>query len=202
MPHTYADVEALLFEYERLDTAAAASDISGVRVLTVHKSKGLEYEHVIVMDRLKKAPPSRDAIIYNYDGILLQNLYLRTANRDLIDKDYAYALAKEKELVREDTLNSLYVAFTRARESLIIIPASKDSVFELLDLQEGQYGELVAIMRRANPVEVHKKLLFEDVYYGTQSDLLALENETEDDCYSVSCYHLGNNNELCSPLVA
>lgn len=49
-----SDIEALLFEYERLDVSAAASDLSGVRVLTVHKSKGLEYEHVIVMDRLKR----------------------------------------------------------------------------------------------------------------------------------------------------
>jgi len=182
----YSDIEALLFEYERLDTSAASSDISGVRVLTIHKSKGLEYEHVIVMDRLKKAPPSRDAIIYNYDGILLQNLYLRTKNRELIDKDYAYALAKEKELVREDTLNALYVAFTRARESLIIVQKSKNSAFELLDLQEGQFGALVPIMRRKNPVEAHEKLLFEDIYYGTQSDLLALENETEDDLKAIN----------------
>jgi exodeoxyribonuclease V beta subunit len=48
-----------------------------VRVLTIHKSKGLEYEHVIVMDRLKKAPPSRDTIIYEYDNITLKNIYLR-----------------------------------------------------------------------------------------------------------------------------
>ncbi|WP_297430888.1 3'-5' exonuclease, partial [Sulfurimonas sp.] len=183
---SYSDIEALLFEYERLDMAAASADISGVRVLTIHKSKGLEYEHVIVLDRLKKAPPSRDAIIYNYEGIKLHNLFLRTANRELIDNDYAYALAKEKELAREDTLNALYVAFTRARENLIIIQKEKDSAFELLDLHDGEFGALTSLKREKKAPKVHKKLPFENLYYGTQSDLLALENEGEDDLRAIN----------------
>ncbi|MDF1882930.1 RecB-like helicase, partial [Sulfurimonas sp. SAG-AH-194-C21] len=95
----YSDVEALLFEYERLDTAAASSDISGVRVLTVHKSKGLEYENIIVIDSLKRPNVSSDSIIYNYDGITLRSVYLRTKNRDAIDIEYERALEKEKVLV-------------------------------------------------------------------------------------------------------
>jgi exodeoxyribonuclease V beta subunit len=182
----YADVEALLFEYERLDVSAAAADINGVRVLTVHKSKGLEYEHVIVMDRLKKAPAARDTIIYNYDGIKLQNLYLRTKNREYIDNDYAYALAKEKELIREDTLNALYVAFTRARENLIIIQKSKDSMFELLDLHVKSFGELRSTCKAKSVAQKYEKLSFENIYYGTQSDLLALENEGEDDLQAIN----------------
>ena len=182
----YTDIEALLFEYERLDLSAAASDISGVRVLTVHKSKGLEYEHVIVIDRLKKAPSSRNTIIYNYDGIKLQNLYLRTKNRDLIDNDYAYALTKEQELIKEDTLNALYVAFTRARESLIIIQKSKDSSFELLDLKDGSFGQLHSTCKAEKSPQIHTKFSYENIYYGTQSDLLALENESEDDLKAIN----------------
>ncbi|MEN4046635.1 RecB-like helicase [Sulfurimonas sp. NWX367] len=182
----YADIEALLFEYERLDTSAAAADISGVRVLTVHKSKGLEYEHVIVMDRLKKAPAPRDAIIYNYDGIKLQNLYLRTKNRELIDHDYAYALSKEKELIREDSLNALYVAFTRARENLIILAKPKDSIFALLDLQPQSFGELRSTCKAKNIPQAYKKLSFENIYYGTQSDLLALEKHNEEDLQAIN----------------
>jgi len=182
----YADIEALLFEYERLDTSAAATDISGVRVLTVHKSKGLEYEHVIVLDRLKRAPAARDVIIYNYDGIRLQNIYLRTKNRELIDNDYAYALAKEKELIREDSLNALYVAFTRARENLIIIQKSKDSTLDLLDLQPAKFGELRSTCKAKEVTQKYEKLPFENIYYGTQSDLLALESEDEEDLKAIN----------------
>ena len=90
-----SDIEALLFEYERLDVSAAASELKGVRVLTIHKSKGLEFEHVIVMDRLKKPPSARNAIIYEYDAIELKNIYLRTKGRDFVDKNYANAILKE-----------------------------------------------------------------------------------------------------------
>jgi len=182
----YSDIEALLFEYKRLDETAASSDISGVRVLTVHKSKGLEYEHVIVMDRLKKAPPPRNAIIYNYDTIQLQNLFLRTSKRELIDNDYAYALEKERTLVREDTLNALYVAFTRARENLIIIQKSKDSTFELLELEVGKFGILRSSKKDTKIEKKYEQLHFENLYYGTQSDLLAAESENEENLQAIN----------------
>lgn len=183
----YSDIEALLFEYERLDTPAAASDLSGVRVLTIHKSKGLEYEHVIVMDRLKKAPPARDSIIYEYDGIVLRNVYLRIKGRDALDKNYQRALSKEKELVREDTLNAMYVAFTRARENLFVVSKTKDSMFDILDLTAMRSGKLEchrqAIERRE---ELYQPLEYKSLYYGMQSDLLALEESVEEDLESIN----------------
>ena len=184
----YPDIEALLFEYERLDTAAAASDLSGVRVLTVHKSKGLEYEHVIVMDRLKKTPPARNSIIYEYDGIKLMNVYLRTQGRDELDREYENALSKEKLLVREDNLNALYVAFTRARENLIIVQKSKDSTFAILELNAGEFGNLVCSNQDdANSLkDAFKAIEYKSLYYGTQSDILALEKESNEDLSAIN----------------
>jgi len=182
----YNDIDALIFEYERLDVSAAASDLSGVRVLTVHKSKGLEYKHVIVMDRLKKPPASRESIIYEYEGINLQNIYLRTAGRDAIDPHYANALAKEKALVQEDSINALYVAFTRAKEHLIIIQKEEKSSFDLLDLRPASYGELIVTKRADLPKQQAKKLIFENLYYGTQSEILAQESHSEEDLSAVT----------------
>ncbi len=190
----HSDIEALLFEYERLDTSAAASELSGVRVLTVHKSKGLEYEHVIVMDRLKKAPPARDAIIYEYDDIRLENVYLRIKGRDAIDSQYADALAKEKSLVREDSLNALYVAFTRARDNLIIILKSKDSMFDILDLSAQSSGVLrcsdsTSLALSSDGLEAGKTtehLEYKNLYYGTQSDILALEKNQHEYLKSIN----------------
>ncbi len=183
----YSDIEALLFEYERLDVSAAASELNGVRVLTVHKSKGLEYEHVIVMDRLKKAPPSRDVIIYEYDGIMLNNIYLRIKGRDAIDKHYAKALLKEKALIYEDSLNALYVAFTRARENLFVILKSKDSMFDMLDLAPCRHGDLKCGKnhKRADEQEFHA-LDYKELYYGTQSDILEPEKTQDEDVKSIN----------------
>ncbi|QOY54493.1 RecB-like helicase [Candidatus Sulfurimonas marisnigri] len=184
----YSDIEALLFEYERLDTSAAASELNGVRVLTVHKSKGLEYEHVIVMDRLKKAPPARDSIIYEYDDITLKNIYLRIKGRDAIDKQYANALTKERTLVREDSLNALYVAFTRARDNLIVIMKSKGSIFEILDLTCKKSGTLTCTNSSniSTCKEEFKALEYKNLYYGTQSDILKLEDDKEEDLKSIN----------------
>lgn len=183
-----SDIEALLFEYERLDVSAAASDLSGVRVLTVHKSKGLEYEHVIVMDRLKKAPPARDAIIYEYENITLKNVYLRTKGRDALDDEYANALAKEKTLSMEDSLNALYVAFTRARENLFVVLKSKDSVFDILDLTVGNSGVLTCENKNSTST-LHaesESLEYKPLYYGTQSDILALEETEHEDLKAIN----------------
>ncbi|WP_373071203.1 RecB-like helicase [Sulfurimonas sp.] len=172
------DIEALLFEYERIDTSAAASELIGVRVLTVHKSKGLEYEHVIVMDRLKKAPPNKDAIIYEYDGIKLQNIYLRIKGRDDLDNNYALALKKEKQLVMEDSLNALYVAFTRARENLFIVKKSKDSTFDILDLSVSKHGVLkVQKAQQEIKKDSLQELKYEEEYYGPQSDIVKIEDD-------------------------
>jgi len=185
----FQDIESLLFEYERIDTSAAASDLSGVRVLTIHKSKGLEYKHVIVIDRLKRAPSSSDSIIYEYDGIKLENIYLRTKGREGLDKAYANALEKEKQLVREDSLNALYVAFTRAKENLFIIKKSKSSSFEMLDISKNVYGKFKPIEKDvSNLVDSSKldKFEYKEFYYGTQSDILALEDSVDEELKSVN----------------
>jgi len=183
----HGDIEALLFEYERMDIGAAASELSGVRVLTVHKSKGLEYEHVIVMDRLNRARNRSSAIIYEYDGIALKNIYLRTKGRESVDGEYAEAISKEKALVREDTLNALYVAFTRARENLFIVLKPKESMFEMLELKKQTFGNLVCNKER-DTLSKKDSAVFEykELYYGTQSDILALQKTQEDDLRSIN----------------
>jgi len=182
----YSDIDAFLFDYERVDATAAARDIHGVRVLTVHKSKGLEYKHVIVMDRLKNAPNSKESIIYEYEGIVLQNLYLRTKGRELLDPAYAQALQKEQALEREDSLNALYVAFTRAKEHLFIIKKGEKSLFDIVDLCVGQFGTL-ALQERAEVIEQqYEPLIYRDLYYGSQSEILALESEEEQDLSAVN----------------
>ncbi len=182
----YQDIEALLFEYERMDIEAAASDINGVRVLTVHKSKGLEYDHVIVMDRLKKAPSARDSIIYEYDGIQLQNIFLRTKNRAPLDVEYDRALEKEKALVRQDTLNALYVAFTRAKENLFVIKKPKDSMFDLLGLEVCSRGSLACTKKDTTQNKERIPLKYKSLYYGTQSDILNLQQSDEEDLRAIN----------------
>jgi exodeoxyribonuclease V beta subunit len=182
----YSDIESLLFEYERIDITAALSDVSGVRVLTVHKSKGLEYEHVIIMDRLKEPPTTKSKIIYEYEGITLESLYLRVKGREFVDSRYERALAKEQQLEREDSLNAMYVAFTRAREHLIIIQKSEKSSFAFLNLQVENFGLLEVQQQKKEEKQHFEVLKFEEYYYGSQSDLLEMEQERESNLEAIN----------------
>lgn len=173
------DIEQFVFEYERIDTQAAAPDLNGVRVLTVHKSKGLEFEHVVVMDRLKKAPADRSPIIYDYEGTQLQNVYLRQKGREFLDEAYAAAIVKEKNLRHEDTLNALYVAFTRARTSLLVLQKSEHSHFESLELNRQEMGQLEIVTTGKKHVVQSEVLDYKEEQYGTQSEVLEEEKETQ-----------------------
>lgn len=174
------DIEQFLFEYERIDTQAAAPDLHGVRVLTVHKSKGLEFEHVIVMDRLKKPPADRSPIIYQYNGTVLENVYLRQKGREALDTAYATALDKERSLRFEDDLNALYVAFTRAKSSLLILQKTEGSKFENLDLNLGSRGILQIEAKKKTHEKNVKSLDYKPERYGTQSEVIEEEKEVEE----------------------
>ncbi len=176
----YGDIEELLFNYERIETEAIGNANEGIRVLTIHKSKGLEYPHVIVVDRLGSPPVDRSAIIYDYEGIELKNIYLRIRGRDKIDTRYAEAIERNKELVRQDNLNALYVAFTRARQNLFVLQKEKKSSFSILGLQEEVRGVLQTKPEEGNQKNEHsREFTFNELYYGSQSNLLE-QNKTQE----------------------
>ena len=181
----YGDIEAFLFEYERLDATAAQADLHGVRVLTVHKSKGLEFENVFVIDRLGRPKADSSTIIYQYDGIALQQIYLRMNKRASFDSNYAQALADEERLSYEDGMHALYVAFTRAKRRLYIIQKSKDSKFEDLGLSEQTWGEEQITVQHLVKKEQAEVLAYEPRSYGVQSEIIKEEREEEKDQHAI-----------------
>ncbi len=142
LAHDYPDIEAFLFDLDRIDAEAPDGGQEGVRILTVHKSKGLEFAHVIVADKIKKTPPDRRRLFFRYDAIELKKLYLRFSKREVVDEEYKEAWEEETRLVAEDRLNAHYVAFTRAQRSLIICYKPKESSFAMLGLHPTVRGEI------------------------------------------------------------
>jgi len=177
---SYSSIEELLFNYERIEAEAYSESFEGIKVLTVHKSKGLEYKYVFVIDRLTKTPPHRESILYDYDGINLKNVYLRQKGRDKIDKNYLEALKRDLALNKEDNINVLYVAFTRAKESLFVIKKEKNSIFDDVGLKPFKSGELIANKKEQN-LQIKEKSLhvkkYNEFYYGSQGDLLATDKK-------------------------
>jgi exodeoxyribonuclease V beta subunit len=177
----YRDIEAVIFEIDRLDTAAPQSDLHGIRIMTVHKSKGLEFEHVIVLDRLGQMKSRSESIVYEYDGITLEHMFVRTKGREELDEEYKKALDKEQKLEREDQLNGLYVALTRAVQSLSILSKMKNSWFEPLNLTLGNWGEKIFETTHTSIQQPLKSLEYTNISYGKQEESAADEKNNSYD---------------------
>ncbi len=149
----YRDIEEFLFKYEKISETVEKKQSDGVKILTIHKSKGLEFDHVIVADRLGRGMANNATILYDYDEIELKKLYKREPNRKFFDEDYKRVLDKEDILSYEDNLNAQYVAFTRSAKSLIIVKKTK-SAFDSLNLEECEFGKIEIGYKKEQKIEI------------------------------------------------
>jgi ATP-dependent helicase/nuclease subunit A len=104
---------------EETPAVAIPGNLPGVRVLTMHQSKGLEFPAVIVPldDRRGRGD---DPLLWEPDGLF----YI---SRKLAPASPALKARFEDESIRSriDLLNLLYVSFTRAREALFVPVAAR-----------------------------------------------------------------------------
>lgn len=139
----YKTIVDFCFDIDKNDASMVSSSNQGLQILTVFKSKGLEFDTVIVCDRIKKKNPDRSSLLFEYDDIDLQRIFYKKSNRENLDPFYKKAVEKEKSLAIGDELNILYVALTRAEHNMIILKKDKSSVFEHLGQIDFQIkGEL------------------------------------------------------------
>ncbi|WRB11854.1 RecB-like helicase [Helicobacter pylori] len=144
---------------EKLEAKAIASSHSkGAQIMTIHKSKGMQFPYVIVCERLGKPKSSHsNQLLEEYDGTELTRLYYRMKNREVVDKDYARALDKEEAAKENEETNVYYVAFTRAELGLIVVAKDKDkkeskkesknkTMCEKLDLVPLEEGEITPVI--------------------------------------------------------
>jgi ATP-dependent exoDNAse (exonuclease V) beta subunit len=182
----YKDIEAFLFESETLNIDSPTKKSEGIKILTIHKSKGLEFKHIILADRLTKEPTDRSTFIYAYDDITLEQIYIRTRNRENVDKAYLEAVEKEKKLRREDKLNALYVAFTRAEHSLVIVQKEdKNSAFSLLNLAPCEIGTLKKEKKKES-IQTPTEVTYSPLRLGLQEQKINKEEAYKDDIYAIN----------------
>ncbi len=133
---------------EKLEAKEIASfKAKGAQIMTIHKSKGMQFPYVIVCERLGKPKTNNsNQFLEEYDGTELTRLYYRMKNREVVDKDYARALDKEEAAKDHEETNVYYVAFTRAELGLIVVAKDKKGMHEKLDLAPLEEGEIVPVI--------------------------------------------------------
>ena len=100
----------------------------GVRIMTMHKSKGLEFHSVIIPSCSWKIAPKGAEVMWcepkeaPYNSMPLLPISVNKATDNSI-----FAADRENEELRTlvDNVNVLYVAFTRAKHNLVILTGNK-----------------------------------------------------------------------------
>ncbi|WRC06180.1 RecB-like helicase [Helicobacter pylori] len=117
----------------------ASSNAKGAQIMTIHKSKGMQFPYVIVCERLGNPKSNHsNQLLEEYNGTELLRLYYRMKNREVVDKDYARALDKEEAAKDHEETNVYYVAFTRAELGLIVVAKDKDQKKDKKDKKESK----------------------------------------------------------------
>jgi ATP-dependent exoDNAse (exonuclease V) beta subunit len=111
------------------DVAVSDERAPAVRVMTIHKAKGLEGKFVIAFGwtkTLKKcdAPDRGDKAVVRVtggDGKPLRGFSLGWGELEVVSDGYAAALEEDREGQREEGRRLLYVAATRAKDRLVLV---------------------------------------------------------------------------------
>ena len=113
---------------QRGDPEDAGPESAGVRLMSVHKSKGLEFPFVLLPDLAKKfnADDQRRPVLIHTElgiGFTLRDEALRTEYPTRLRRAIA---ARLEESARAEELRKLYVALTRARQKVILVLSAAD----------------------------------------------------------------------------
>lgn len=94
---------------------------NGIKLLTIHKSKGLEFNNVFLIDNLKKLNKIDDKIFFHYDSAISTSLYVDFVSRTNFDQEYKQIKIDKLNEDKIDDNNILYVGMTRAKNKLFLL---------------------------------------------------------------------------------
>ena len=178
----FSDVPTFLEEFETSSISVAANSVHGAKIMTIHGSKGLEFEYVILLDKLTRKNSDKSALIYHYnDNLYIDKILYRSKGRENFDEVYRGIMASRKLSELKDRKNVLYVALTRAVEGLIVIRKPKDSIFDELAMEVMSVGEIQNVQSKDThviPEFVKGNITISN--YGTQVVATHEEEEEKD----------------------
>lgn len=128
---SYDDIHTFLKSDVVKNEKKISMRMGGVTLMTVHKSKGLEFDYCILCDTLKKKESSRmRPILQLHKDFKLSKLIVSSKSAAAMLSEVKAAVLDEERMEEADLLNANYVAMTRAKNGMCII-SKKDGYSKL-----------------------------------------------------------------------
>ena len=156
-------INAVIERGETFPAAAGAEEADAVRIMTVHKSKGLEFP-VTILAGASAQSKDRSGKIFFHESFGIAIKTRDNTGLAIIDNPVAHAIKRYiKSVEFDEELRVLYVALTRAREQLYVYATSPKNPTE-------DYLDYVAQMRDIlNPYFASKSRHFLDMIMFSQT---------------------------------
>lgn len=142
------------FKHREGDAPSVDEADQAVTLMTIHKSKGLEFPAVVLAETDKSTTGRADSVEVERDLGLVACALPSQSDVKWIVRDWV--ADKRKGMERAETLRALYVALTRAQKKLAIVGSRKPNslgslIRSLLDLERTSRSGLV--VRKPGPPE-------------------------------------------------
>ena len=184
-----ADYDSFLRQWdERLHfKTIPAGNIDGIRIYSIHNSKGLEFHTVLIPFcnwQMENERPNQTVWCtapeepYNHFDLLP----IRYGN-DMNQSTYHDAFLKERLELWVDNLNILYVAFTRATANLIVFGQKKNKTFNISTLLQESLAKLKPDFEVDTPYERGILCLPQEKGKHTVTNLLVQQATNRDVCF-------------------
>ena len=135
----YSSILELLNDYKenKLSLSDTNSEKKGVELVTIHKSKGLEFKTTFVIKNSKKSKADDIDFLFEmndkYDETVF-SLFCKKGYKSILETCFEERIENYDKKIKEEEINNFYVALTRPKNNLIVI--YEDRLFEEKSLKE------------------------------------------------------------------
>ena len=143
----YSSILELLNDYKenKLSLSDTNSEKKGVELVTIHKSKGLEFKTTFVIKNSKKSKTDDIDFLFemndHYDKTVF-SLFCKKGYKSILETCFKERIENYDKKIKEEEINNFYVALTRPKNNLIVI--YEDRLFEENPLNESNIDDFFA----------------------------------------------------------
>ena len=143
----YSSILELLNDYKenKLSLSDTNSEKKGIELVTIHKSKGLEFKTTFVIKNSKKSKTDDIDFLFEmndkYDETVF-SLFCKKGYRHILETCFKERIENYDKKIKEEEINNFYVALTRPKNNLIVI--YEDRLFEESSLNESNIDDFFA----------------------------------------------------------